>query len=114
MEDIFEANAPTRFPTPKEQPEISAESEEKALTQAPPVKETADRWKKSIIDKIQYLKENLELAHQDKEALSSELDRLQTSLSHSQGRVQELETQLSEALETFNTLLDEVSKALEE
>jgi hypothetical protein len=113
MDDIFETNAPIRFPAPKEQPEIKLESVEESVLKPPPVKETAGRWKKEIIDKIQYLKENLELANQDKEALSLEVDRLQSELSHSQGRVQELEIQLAEALETFNALLNEVSQALE-
>jgi hypothetical protein len=113
MEDIFDVNAPTRFPAPKEQPKIELESVEGSVLKTPQVKETADRWKKEIIDKIQYLRENLELANQEKETLSQEVDRLQSELSNSKGRAQELEIQLSEALETFNTLLNEVSQALE-
>ncbi|MBA4391979.1 MAG: hypothetical protein C0407_00335 [Desulfobacca sp.] len=113
MDDIFETNAPIRFPAPKEQPEIQLESVEENVLKTPPVKETAGRWKKEIIDKIQYLRENLELANQDKEALSQDVDRLESELTTSKERVQELEIQLSEALETFNTLLNEVSQALE-
>jgi predicted nuclease with TOPRIM domain len=113
MDDIFETNAPIRFPAPKEQPEIQLESVEEGVLKTPPVKETVDRWKKEIIDKIQYLRENLELANQDKEALSRDVDRLESELTTSKERVQELEVQLSEALETFNTLLNEVSQALE-
>lgn len=113
MEDIFETNAPIRFPAPKEQPEIEPESAEGGVLKAPQVKETAGRWKKEIIDKIQYLRENLELANKEKEGLSQEVDQLQTDLSTTKERVQELEIQLSEALETFNSLLNEVSQALE-
>jgi hypothetical protein len=114
MEDIFEENAPIRFPSPKEQPEIAAQGEEGNVTQGQPMKINPDRWKKEIIDKIQYLKDNLELALQDKEALSQEVDRLQGELSTSQERAKELEKQLAEALETFNSLLNEVSQALGE
>jgi hypothetical protein len=113
MEDIFEVNAPTQFPAPKDQPKIELKSVEGTVLKPPQMKETADRWKKEIIDKIQYLRENLDLANQEKEALSQEVDRLQSELSNSEGKTQELETQLSEALETFNTLLNEVSQALE-
>jgi TolA-binding protein len=114
MEDIFEANAPTRFPSPKEQPDIPVLAEEGEKPQGPPMKINADRWKKEIIDKIQYLKENLELAQQDKEALSLEVDKLQEELRQSKGKIQELEVQLAEALDTFNALLNEVSQALGE
>lgn len=113
MNDIYEANAPMQFPSPKEQPTLEQESVEGGILKAPPVKETVERWKKEVIDKIQYLRENLELANQEKEALSQEVDRLQGDLADSRQRIQELEGQLSEALETFNTLLNEVSLALE-
>lgn len=113
MDDIFETNAPDHFPDPKEQPAPIPETPEEGALKNPPVKETVERWKKEVIDRIQYLKENLELTNQEKEALSQEVDRLQTELAGSQGKVKELESEFSEALETFNTLLDEVSLALE-
>src|SRR4030042_990980 len=113
MSDIYETNAPVRFPSPKEQPEVEEDSLTDRVLKSRPVKETVDRWKKEIIDKIQYLRENLELADQEKEALSQEVDRIQSELTASKGRIKDLEVQLSEVLETFNTLLDEVSPALE-
>ena len=113
MKDIFETNAPGHFPDPKEQPVLEPETPEEGVLKNPPVKETVERWKKEVIDRIQYLKENLELTSQEKEALSQEVDRLQSELSCSKERSRELETELSEALETFNALLDEVSSALE-
>jgi chromosome segregation ATPase len=112
MSDIYETNAPIRFPSPREQPEAEDDSGGGSL-KAPPVKETVNRWKKDVIDKIQYLRDNLEQAHQEKESLTLEMDRLQSELTNSKGRIKELEVQLSEALETFNTLLNEVSSALE-
>jgi len=113
MNDIYEANAPERFPTPKEQPPLEEESAEGVVIKNPPVKETVNRWRKEVIDKIQYLRENLDLTNQEKEALSEEVDRLQSELAESKERIQTLELQLSEVLETFNALLNEVSLALE-
>ena len=113
MSDIYEANAPVTFPAPQEQPELGGGFPAGGVLKNPPVKETVDRWKKEVLDKIQYLRENLELANQEKEALSQEVDQVQSELTDSKERVQVLEVELSEALETFNTLLDEVSQALE-
>ena len=113
MSDIYETNAPVTFPAPKEQPPIEEDSLTGEILKNPPIKENVDRWKKEIIEKIKYLRENLELANKEKEALSQEVDRLQLELAHSKGRVQKLETQFSESLDTFNRLLDEVSQALE-
>ena len=113
MSDIYEANAPTAFPTPQEQPGLSEDSQEGGILKNPPVRETVDRWKKEVLDKIQYLRENLERAGQDKEALSQEVDHLQLELAASRVRIQELEAELSGTLDTFNNLLDEVSQALE-
>jgi predicted nucleic acid-binding Zn-ribbon protein len=113
MSDIYEANAPAAFPAPQEQPRLEEDSPEGGVLKNPPVKETVDRWKKEVFDKIQYLRENLEQANQEKEALSREVDQLQSELTASRGRIKELEAELSEALDTFNTLLDEVSQALE-
>ena len=111
-EDVYATNAPNQFPTPKEQPEIEPEASVPQL-KVPPIRETVDRWRKDVIDKIQYLRENLDLALMEKEALSQEVDRLQSDLVFSKERCKELETQLSEALDTFNSLLNEVSTALE-
>lgn len=113
MNEIYEANAPEHFPTPKEQPPLEEESTEGGVIKNPPVKETVNRWRKEVIDKIQYLRENWEQTNQEKEALSLEVDRLQLELGESKGQIQILERQLSEALETFNGLLSEVSLALE-
>jgi len=113
MSDIYETNAPVTFPAPKEQPHMEEDSLTDGILKNPPIKENVDRWKKEIIEKIKYLRENLELANQEKEALSQEVDRLQSELADSKGRVQQLEAQFSESLETFNHLLDEVSQALE-
>ncbi|MBI5966954.1 MAG: hypothetical protein HY882_03715 [Deltaproteobacteria bacterium] len=111
MEDVYESHAPTDFPSAKEQPVIEQPpgAEERKIL---PVKETVERWKREILDKIQYLKENFEQANQDRESLSKEIDRLQAELTASKEHVQELERKLAETLETFNNLLDEVSGAL--
>ncbi len=113
MSDIYEANAPAIFPVPREQPDLVEDSTTEGVLKNPPVKETVDRWKKEVLDKIQYLKENLELANQEKEALSLEVDRIQSELTESKKRVKILEVELSEALETFNNVLNEISQALE-
>ncbi|MBI4764389.1 MAG: hypothetical protein HY787_07275 [Deltaproteobacteria bacterium] len=113
MSDIYEAYAPAVFPAPQEQPGLMEDSQEGGGLKNPPVKETVDRWKREVLDKIQYLRENLEQANQEKEALSQEVDQLQSELTASQVRIQELEAELSGTLDTFNTLLDEVSQALE-
>jgi predicted nuclease with TOPRIM domain len=111
--DVYEANAPCKFPEPKEQAEVELETAQGEVMTNPPIKETVDRWRKEIIDKIQYLRESLESANQDKEALTHELDRVQSELSTSKERTKVLEGELSEVLETFNALLNEVSRALE-
>jgi len=111
MEDVYELNAPADFPSPKEQPvmeKLPGTEERKIL----PMRETVERWKKEILDKIQYLKENFEQANQDRENLSKEIDRLKEELTASKEHVQGLEKKLAETLETFNNLLDEVSGAL--
>jgi SMC interacting uncharacterized protein involved in chromosome segregation len=113
MSDIYEANAPSTFPTPQEQPDLGEDSTEGRILKNPPIKETVDRWKKEVLDKIQYLRENLEQANQEKESLSQEVDQIRSKLTETKGRVKVLESELSEVLETFNTLLEEVSRALE-
>ena len=111
MDEIYEANAPTDFPAPKEQPvlEQNPGAGEKAT---PPVRETVERWKKEVLDKIQFLKENFDRANRDREDLSREMDRLKAELEASKEQVRRLEAKLAETLETFNNLLDEVSRAL--
>jgi predicted nuclease with TOPRIM domain len=113
MNDIYETNAPMHFPDPKEQPPLNPEPQEEQIIKAPSVKETVERWKKEVIDRIRYLRENFDLATQEKEALLLEVDRLQCELAGSQGQVRELRAELSEVLENFNNLLNEVSAALE-
>jgi predicted nuclease with TOPRIM domain len=111
MDEIYEANAPTDFPTPKEQPTLEQNpgAGEKSTL---PVKETVERWKKEILDKIQFLKENFDQASRDREGLSREMDLLKAELEASKEQAKVLEAKLAETLETFNNLLDEVSRAL--
>ena len=111
MDKIYDANAPVDFPTPKEQPVLEQNPEAGEKT-AMPVKETVERWKKEVLDKIQFLKENLDQANRDREDLSREMDRLKAELDASKEHTRRLEAKLSETLETFNNLLDEVSRAL--
>jgi predicted nuclease with TOPRIM domain len=111
MDEIYEANAPIDFPTPKEQP-ILTQTPTREEKIALPVKETVERWKKEILDKIQFLKENFDQASRDRESLSQELDRLKAELDASREQGKVLEAKLAETLETFNDLLDEVSRAL--
>ena len=111
MDEIYEANAPIDFPAPKEQPTLEQNSGAgEKITM--PVKETVERWKKEILDKIQFLKENFDQASRDRESLSREMDRLKAELDASKDQAKVLEAKLAETLETFNNLLDEVSRAL--
>jgi len=111
MKDPYEENAPSDFPSPKEQPPIEEQpyAEEKKIIA---VKETFEAWKKEIMDKIQYMKENLDVANRDREALSQEIDRLKEELTNSKEHARELEKKLDESMETFNNLLGEIRSAL--
>jgi hypothetical protein len=113
MNAVYEMNAPERFPTPQEQPVIEEKTVERTVFKRPPIQETVNRWRKEVLDKIQFLKENWEQTIQEKEALTQEVDRLQGALAESKSRVETLENELSETLNTFNGLLGEVSEALE-
>jgi hypothetical protein len=113
MSEIYEINAPEKFPTPKEQPDTEEKPVERIASGNPPIQETVNRWRKEVLDKIQFLKENWEQTMQEKEALSKEADQLQSELAESRDRVQALEQELSVTLENFNRLLNEVSQALE-
>jgi hypothetical protein len=113
MSEIYETNAPEQYPTPKEQPAIEEKVDEGNVFKTPPVKESVNRWRKEIIDKIQFLKDNWEETVREKEVLSQELDRVQSELAESRERVKTLEQELTETLENFNRLLNEVSQALE-
>jgi predicted nuclease with TOPRIM domain len=111
MDEIYETHAPTDFPTPKEQPTLEpGPAAGEKITR--PVKASAERWKKEILDKIQFLKENIDQTTRDREALSQEMDRLKAELDASREQAKHLEAQLAETLEIFNNLLDEVSRAL--
>jgi len=111
MNDVYETNAPTDFPSPKEQP-VPEQNRTPEAKVTVPVKESVERWKKEILDKIQYLKDNFDQANRDREGLSQEIDRLKAELDVSKENSKVLEAKLYETLETFNTLLDEVSRAL--
>ena len=111
MNDVYEANAPTDFPAPKEQP-VPEQSPTPEAKITMPVKESVERWKREILDKIQYLKDNFDQANRDREGLSQEIDRLKAELDASKDSAKVLEAKLYETLETFNNLLDEVSRAL--
>ncbi|RPH87457.1 MAG: hypothetical protein EHM75_05465 [Desulfobacteraceae bacterium] len=110
-----ETISPREFPNPQSQPEFE---EKKAMKleamKLPELKETVFRWKKDILDRIQFLKENYDLALQDKGALTLEVDQWKAELAASEFRVQELERQLADVLETYNNLIREVSGALQD
>jgi chromosome segregation ATPase len=113
MDPVYEIHAPKDFPMTKEQPAIEEES---AMPEAKPPfkKEALERWKKDVLDKIQYLKENLEQAEQDKQALYKELDLLNEELSSLKDHTREVEKQLAENMDSFNQLLNEVTEALKD
>jgi hypothetical protein len=115
MDDVYGDNSPREFPNPQSQPEFE---EKKAMKleamKLPELKETVFRWKKDILDRIQFLKENYDLALQDKGALTLEVDKGKAELAASEFRVQELERQLADVLETYNNLIREVSGALQD
>jgi hypothetical protein len=115
MDDVYGNNSPREFPNPQTQPEFE---EKKAVRleamKISELKETVSRWKKEILDRIQFLKENYDLALQDKGALTLEVDKWKAELAASEFRVQELERQLADVLDTYNNLLKEVSGALQD
>jgi chromosome segregation ATPase len=115
MDDVYETNGPTDLPLPKSQPPVVAEPIAEATGQekGSNVQDFIERWKKEVIDKIQFLKESLDQANKDKEALSGEIDRLQAELEAARNKNKDLEVHYSETLDTFYQLLDDVSKALE-
>jgi hypothetical protein len=115
MEDVYETNAPREFPHPQAQPEIEEKKTVRLeAMKLPELKETIFRWKKDILDRIQFLKENYDLAVLDKGTLTLEVDKWKAELAASEFRVQELERQLAEVLETYNNLIKEVSVALQD
>jgi predicted RNase H-like nuclease (RuvC/YqgF family) len=115
MDDVYDANGPTDLPLPKSQPpaveDPTGEGEEQEKGSG--VQTFIERWKKEVLDKITFLKESLEQANRDKEALSREVDRLQAELEAARTKSKEMEVQYSETLDSFYKLLDDVSKALE-
>jgi hypothetical protein len=115
MSTVYDQNAPTAFPAPQAQPIPAAEQIDRRgdATQLPQIKETVERWKREILDRIQYLKENLDLALKDKEAASLEVDQLKNQMAAAQARIQQLETDLAGVLELYNTLIQEVNGALQ-
>jgi len=112
MNDIFETNAPQTFPETEATPLPNEDPFQERVFQGPPLQETVERWKKEILDRIHFMKENLDQYGQEKEALQKEVNRLEEELARAKDRIKELETQFAETLETFNRLLDEVSQAL--
>ena len=115
MDDVYEANGPTDLPLPKSQPPVVEEPivEASGREKGSNVQGFIERWKKDVLDKIQFLKESLDQANHDKAALSQEIDRLQAELEAAREKNKELEVHYSETLDTFYKLLDDVSRALE-
>lgn len=111
MEDAYEANPPTHFPSPKEQLDLVGEhvTEEQKIPEA---KDALGRWKKEVLDKIRFLKETLEQTNQDKEALYQEIDSLKAELSASEQQIKQLKNDLSATLGAFNNTLREISEVL--
>ncbi|MBI5584399.1 MAG: hypothetical protein HY892_11295 [Deltaproteobacteria bacterium] len=116
MSTVYDQNAPTAFPAPQAQPNLEGGGIERKgeSMQLPQIKETVERWKKEILDRIQYLKENLDQTLQDREALALEADQLKNELTEARNRIQQLEFDLAGVLELYNNLIREVSGALEE
>jgi hypothetical protein len=114
MDDVYGNNSPREFPNPQAQPEIEKKTVKLEAMKIPDLKETVSRWKKEILDRIQFLRENYDLALQDKGALTLEVDKWKAELAASEFRVQELERQLADVLDTYNNMLKEVSGALQE
>jgi hypothetical protein len=115
MEDVYETNAPREFPHPQAQPEIEEKKTVRLeAMKLPELKETIFRWKKDILDRIQFLKENYDQAVLDQGSLTLEVDKWKAELAASEFRVQELERQLADVLETYNNLIKEVSVALQD
>ena len=116
MSTVYDQNAPTAFPTTQGQPVLEGEKMERKgePMQLPQIKETVDRWKKEILDRIQYLRENLDQALQDREVLSLEAEAMKKELSATRARMQQLEVDLAGVLELYNNLIQEVNGALKE
>jgi hypothetical protein len=113
MDNMFEKNAPIRSTTPQEQPEIKSESGEGGAPKTPPVKETINRWRKEIIEKIGSLRKELEQAHLENETLNQELNRLKSELTTKKERVHVLEHQITQTLEAFNQSMAEINQSFE-
>jgi len=77
------------------------------------VKETAERQKKEILDKIQHLRQICDQANQDRESLSKEKDSLKQEIATVKEHAQELEKRIAETLDAYRNLVDEISKALQ-
>ncbi len=116
MSTVYDQNAPTAYPAPQDQPNPAAEKNDwqGEARPLPQIKETVERWKKEILDRIQYLRENLDQALQDREVLSLEADQLKKDLAAARSRVQQLEGDLTGVLELYNNLIQEVNGALGE
>jgi chromosome segregation ATPase len=115
MSNAYDVTAPSSFPATQAQPLPEGEKMERKgdWMQLPQIKETVERWKREILDRIQYLKENLDLALKDKEAAALEADQLKSQLTAAQARIQQLETDLTGVLDLYNTLIQEVNGALQ-
>jgi predicted nuclease with TOPRIM domain len=116
MSTVYDQNAPTAFPSPQAQPDPAGEKIEGpgGVGQLVQIRETVERWKKEILDRIQYLRENLDQAQQDREALSLEADQLKKELGAARSRIEQLEGDLTGVLGLYNTLIQEVNGALQE
>lgn len=116
MSTVYDQYTPADDPAPQAQPVLKSENAQRkeGSMQLPQLKETVERWKKEILDKIQYLRANLDQTLQDKEALSLEADQLKSQLADAQGRIAQLESDLAGVLELYNSLVQEVNGALQE
>ncbi|OGP51614.1 MAG: hypothetical protein A2Y79_02045 [Deltaproteobacteria bacterium RBG_13_43_22] len=113
MTDIYEENAQEGVPAITEQPILEEKSMEGGGPKTPPVKETVDRWRREVIEKIEYLRKKLELTLQENETLSLEVDRLHSEVTVLKKRAKDLEQQQAESLDMFNNTIAGINLALE-
>jgi hypothetical protein len=102
MGDIYETHIPVQHPDIAEQPILEVDSLERSLQKIPNLKETIDRWRKEIIEKIGSLRKDVEQVYLENETVTQELNRLKSELTTKKERVHVLEHQIAQTLEAFN------------
>lgn len=112
MGDIYETHAPGQFSAISDQPIPEPEPMEGGGQNIPTVKETADRWRKEVVEKIDGLRKKLIQVHLENEALIQDVTKFKAELTAAQSKVNGLELQMAETWQIFNQTLFEINQSL--